>query len=164
MVDWCIAELKYIAENDILDPKNPPPVLVYNGDVYKSDTALSTKFKNSLQEAVLTFESNVPDSEKDWHPRSDEQVLDLVHPSLFSVVYGRTRVLMGDSLLTMDDCIARCGDGVVLRVPDEKQTVDPNEHRGYSNGPKGSYSKDFQWLPCEVDVTENKARYGQLPS
>lgn len=162
MVDWCIAELKYIVENDIRDHENPPPVRVFNGDVYKSDTALSSEFKKRLQDAVRMFEAKIPDSEKDWHPRSDEKVLDLVHPSLFPVVYGRTRVLMGESILTMDDCIARCGDGVVLRIPDEKETIDLKEHRGYSNGPGGSYSKNFQWLPCEVDISENRARCGCL--
>ena len=32
----------------------------------------------------------VPDSEMDWHPGSDGLVLDLVHPALYPIVYGRT--------------------------------------------------------------------------
>lgn len=32
----------------------------------------------------------MPDSEKNWHPGSNRQVLDLVHPSLWPVVHGRT--------------------------------------------------------------------------
>ena len=32
----------------------------------------------------------VPDSEKDWHPGSNGFVFNLVHPSLYSIVYGRT--------------------------------------------------------------------------
>ena len=39
--------------------------------------------------AVAPLE-NVPDTEKDWHPGSDGLVLDLVHPSLYPIVYGRT--------------------------------------------------------------------------
>ncbi|KAI9023242.1 hypothetical protein DFJ74DRAFT_699223 [Hyaloraphidium curvatum] len=31
---------------------------------------------------------DVPEEKKDWHPGSDGQVLDLVHPSLFCLVYG----------------------------------------------------------------------------
>ncbi|KAG9015072.1 hypothetical protein FRB90_004915 [Tulasnella sp. 427] len=34
---------------------------------------------------------NVADKEKDWHPRADSQVLDLVHPSLFCAVYDRAQ-------------------------------------------------------------------------
>ena len=32
----------------------------------------------------------VPDSERDWHPGSDGFVLNLVHPALYPIVYGRT--------------------------------------------------------------------------
>lgn len=41
-----------------------------------------------LQVAKL---ENVPLAEKDWHPGSNQQVLDLVHPSLFCFVKGVTR-------------------------------------------------------------------------
>ncbi|KAG2782073.1 hypothetical protein PC129_g4470 [Phytophthora cactorum] len=46
---------------------------------------LATKFKNGVAEL-----ENVPDDEKDWHPHSNNQVLDLVHPSLFCCVFGKT--------------------------------------------------------------------------
>lgn len=39
---------------------------------------------------------DVPEDEKDWHPGSDGRVLDLVHPSLYPVVYGRTTDREGD--------------------------------------------------------------------
>ena len=42
-----------------------------------------------LLAAVAPLES-IPDAAKDWHPGSDGKVLDLVHPSLYPVVYGRT--------------------------------------------------------------------------
>ncbi|KAF7328886.1 hypothetical protein MVEN_02518300 [Mycena venus] len=35
-----------------------------------------------------------PDDKKDWHPGSNKQVLDLVHPSLYCVVYGRTHAYL----------------------------------------------------------------------
>ena len=37
---------------------------------------------------------NVPDHKKDWHPGSNGQVLDLVHPSLYCVVYSRTHAYL----------------------------------------------------------------------
>lgn len=45
--------------------------------------------RNKLLAAVAPLE-NVPDSEKDWHPGSDGLVLDLVHPSLYPILYGHT--------------------------------------------------------------------------
>lgn len=46
---------------------------------------VAMKFKAEV--AVL---ENAPDEEKDWHPRSEDKVLDLVHPSLFCCVFGQT--------------------------------------------------------------------------
>ncbi|KAH6560017.1 hypothetical protein BASA62_000292 [Batrachochytrium salamandrivorans] len=43
----------------------------------------------SLIHGVAILE-DVPDYKKDWHPGTDSMVLDLVHPSLFCLVYGLT--------------------------------------------------------------------------
>ncbi|KAF8601416.1 hypothetical protein BDV93DRAFT_545903, partial [Ceratobasidium sp. AG-I] len=57
--------------------------------IWQSDRLVPLALRERLIAGVSKLE-NVPDSEKDWHPRSNEQVLDLVHPSLYPVVYGRT--------------------------------------------------------------------------
>ena len=40
--------------------------------------------------AAVSPLENVPDGEKDWQPRSNNQVLSLVHPYLYPIVYDRT--------------------------------------------------------------------------
>lgn len=128
-------ELKYKATRFSEMPSGA--IKVYNGDVVKSDTAVPSSLKAQLQAAVQPLEE-IPAWEKDWHPGSDEKVLDLVHPSLFPVVYGRTRALSkGQGFVTPRNCVARCGEGEVL---EEQEAVD-------------GYSSDFQWLPCEVDIS-----------
>lgn len=90
---------------------------------------------------------DVPAREKDWHPSSDEKVLDLVPPSLFPLVYGRSRILP-DSLVGLEDCIKRCWEGETVPV------------LCANGGAKtGSYSKKFQWLPCEIDISGSAAKY-----
>jgi hypothetical protein len=92
----------------------------------------------------------VPPRKKDWHPGSDEKVLDLVHPSLFPLVYGRTRALgKGNGFTTSEKCITRCGEADVL----EEQEVSD-----------GRYSADYQWSRCEVDISgdDGRARYGPI--
>jgi Protein of unknown function (DUF4246) len=37
--------------------------------------------------------ADLPEQEKDWHPGSDDKVLDLVHPGLYLFVSGKTRTL-----------------------------------------------------------------------
>ena len=57
--------------------------------IWQSDKLIPGSLRDELVSAIAPLES-VPDAEKDWHPGSNGQVLDLVHPSLWPVVYGRT--------------------------------------------------------------------------
>lgn len=79
--------------------------------------------------------------DRDWHPGSDQKVLDLVHPSLFPLVYGRSRILSGD-VIGLDDSITRSGNGTTLPEIPERQAV--------SSG----FSRKFQWLPCNVQILD----------
>jgi hypothetical protein len=146
MFTYCISELQHRA----LEHPNSPngAIRVFNGDVYKSDTAVSDETKLALQKAVRVHE-DVPDSQKDWHPDSDGKVLDLVHPSLFPLAYGTSKVLpVGAPVTTLDDCIKRCGEGDVLYANASNPVADDD-----------AWSDKFQWLPCEVDIMSGeKAR------
>ncbi|KAF9644280.1 hypothetical protein BDM02DRAFT_3150579 [Thelephora ganbajun] len=64
--------------------------------IWKSDSLIPENLRERLKAAVAPLE-NVPDSEKDWHPGSNGQVLDLVHPSLYPIVYNRTQVRSKDA-------------------------------------------------------------------
>src|SRR5690606_14640143 len=55
--------------------------------VWHSDSLIEDELRDRLAAAVRPLEE-VPDAELDWHPGSDGQVLDLVHPSLFCRVRG----------------------------------------------------------------------------
>lgn len=110
MADWVIDELRYKAK--IFNAVGA--ISVYNGDVVKSDTAVPLELKEALQAAVKELE-DVPKLSKDYHPGSDGKVLDLVHPSLFPIIYGRTRVI-SDSLIGLNNCIESCGMGEVVPI------------------------------------------------
>ena len=75
---------------------------------------------------------DVPDSEKDWHPGSNGLVLDLVHPSLYPIVYGRTAGKDQESTTTS-----------ILVAPDFGQ-----------NDSKFT-SKQFQWLPSDFFIDQD---------
>lgn len=162
MFDHCIAELKDLATN-ILPHRKHHAIVAYDGNVVKSDDALPSTVKLALQDAVKSIE-DVPDKLKDWHPGSDERVLDLVHPSLFPLIYGRTKALkIGEKVVGLHDCVSRCGEGEVLRN-DEKNPPQANTMpRGsiWSPSRVEAYSLKYQWLPCEVDISgQGGARYG----
>lgn len=149
MMDWVIEELRYKA--DIY--KETGAVSVFNGDVVKSDVAISTSIKESLQAAVRILE-NVPEKYKDWHPGSNNKVLDLVHPSLFPLIYGRSRILE-DHLIDLQDCIEETGEGVLVTMRGDEETALSAQGEVQPSPP---YSKHFQWLPCDVDISAENGR------
>lgn len=57
--------------------------------VWRADGVVGEGVRGELVDAVATLE-NVPEEQKDWHPGSNGQVLDLVHPSLWPIIYGKT--------------------------------------------------------------------------
>ncbi|KAF3272404.1 hypothetical protein TWF970_010031 [Orbilia oligospora] len=90
--------------------------------VWRSDSLVDEELRKELIEAVATLE-NVPEDQKDWHPGSNKQVLDLVHPSLWPVIYGHSISLI---------------DGKPIESPDD--AIDT------------SFSEKFCWLPSEFEV------------
>ncbi|MFJ3582905.1 DUF4246 domain-containing protein [Streptomyces sp. NPDC090127] len=92
--------------------------------VWQSDELVDDKLGARLREAVRVLEQ-VPEAERDWHPGSDGQVLDLVHPSLF--------------------CLVREASG-----GPERAWRNPTDR--YS---KHEFSEMFQWLPTDVDVSDD---------
>ncbi|KAJ7764892.1 hypothetical protein B0H16DRAFT_431525 [Mycena metata] len=87
MIDYVLAELEghvKIADNERGIERGCFEAIWY------SDRLISDDVLQRLKSSVQALE-DVPHSEKDWHPGSHGQVLDLVHPSLYCVVYNLTR-------------------------------------------------------------------------
>ncbi|GEB55338.1 DUF4246 domain-containing protein [Streptomyces gardneri] len=91
--------------------------------VWQSDTLIDDKLESRLRAAVRVLEE-VPEADRDWHPGSDGQVLDLVHPSLF--------------------CLTREVSGAP-----ERAWRNPTDRYA-----KYEFSEKFQWLPTDVDVSD----------
>ncbi|KAF7979075.1 hypothetical protein HWV62_43573 [Athelia sp. TMB] len=144
--DYCIKELRYKSKLF----KDTGLVVAYDGNVVKSDNIVSEELRLALKSAAAPLEQ-IPSVYRDWHPGSNEMVLDLVHPSLFPVVYGKTRILKG-STTNLDNCVELCGEGEILSVPPPTKPIKPlSGHRPARPEP---YSRNFQWLPCQVAFTE----------
>ena len=96
--------------------------------IWKSDALIPTNLRWKLLAAVIPLEA-VPDSERDWNPGSDGFVLNLVHPSLYPIVYGRTMGKIPGS------------DTATILEPPGLEGADPV-----------FVSKHFQWLPSDFSV------------
>ncbi|KAJ3498003.1 hypothetical protein NLG97_g1461 [Lecanicillium saksenae] len=147
MADACFEELVLKAE--IYEKTDLIPVMDYSETVMKSDKLVPSSLWADLKRCAAILE-NVPDEEKDWHPGSNGQVLDLIHPSLWPLVYGRSRILVSTTL-GLKDSMGKCGMGNVIRkpIPAEVGRIGLEDSR-----PVSALSPRFQWLPCDVLIDE----------
>jgi hypothetical protein len=154
MFDYVLAELRDKAK---LFKSNGGVTSVYDGAaaVFKSDAALSEALLQRLQAAVKPLEDVDPE-DRDWHPGSNEQVLDLVHPSLFPLVYGKTRVVRGREI-ALADALASWGSGDAL--PLTEGVLKKQHNWGYTLDMERLLSRKFQWLPADVELKDGKARF-----
>ncbi|MEU5752963.1 DUF4246 domain-containing protein [Streptomyces sp. NPDC047829] len=120
-VRFVLDELSHYAS--LRDARTGAEVSAVDG-VWQSDTLVDEELRGRLREAVRVLEQ-VPEAERDWHPGSGGQVLDLVHPSLFCLVRG---------------------------VSGEPEKAWQNPTNRYS---KYEFSERFQWLPTDVDVSDD---------
>lgn len=77
----------------------------------------------------------MPESQKDWHPGSNGQVLDIVHPSLYCLVNNRT--------------LARKGDNLEYSPLDFSLSEDKTE------APAPYFSRRTAWLPSDFKVSDD---------
>ncbi|KAL2884088.1 hypothetical protein SGCOL_000025 [Colletotrichum sp. CLE4] len=105
MADACISELRKKAE--VYEQTGLMPVYDYCTAIIKSDSILTPEFVMSIRDAVKSLE-DIPSDCKDWRPNSNDQVLDLVHPSLWPLVYGSSKMLH-DRTIGVHDALDHCG-------------------------------------------------------
>ncbi|WP_405401367.1 DUF4246 domain-containing protein [Streptomyces sp. NBC_01104] len=120
-VGYVLDELPHYAA--LRDGRTGVEVSTVDG-VWQSDTLIDGTLESRLREAVRVLEQ-VPEAEKDWHPGSGGQVLDLVHPSLFCLV------------------------NEVSGAPDRAWRNPTNRYSKYE------FSEKFQWLPTDVDISDD---------
>ncbi|EIN12300.1 hypothetical protein PUNSTDRAFT_96961 [Punctularia strigosozonata HHB-11173 SS5] len=126
MIDYVMGELAAYAS--LRDPETGIEPGPYDR-IWKSDELIPEHLRNELSDAIAPLE-NVPDNQKDWHPRSNGQVLDLVHPSLYPVVYGTTVDASGN----------------VVAAPASELSEEGDEF----------CSDQFQWLPSDFAFKADK--------
>ncbi|KAI0773048.1 hypothetical protein BD413DRAFT_656192 [Trametes elegans] len=108
--------------------------------VYESRDLIPADLRSSLISGVSVLES-VPDDQKDWHPRSNKQVLDLVHPSLYCLCIGhsyvRTDATNSVHVISNEEYLARRPD--LEKIKYWKYMISPL----------------YQWLPTDFEVSDS---------
>ncbi|KAJ2970928.1 hypothetical protein NUW54_g12620 [Trametes sanguinea] len=109
---------------------------------YESRSLIPTELKAALISGVSALET-VPDEKKDWHPGSHQQVLDLVHPSLYCLRIGRSYIRAKET---------NSADALRVWTQEEYLSGRPDlnfflEHRPFA------VSSKYQWLPTDFAVS-----------
>eukprot|EP00915_Cephaloidophora_sp_WS-2016_P002106 GHVH01002831.1.p1 GENE.GHVH01002831.1~~GHVH01002831.1.p1 ORF type:complete len:614 (+),score=92.48 GHVH01002831.1:106-1947(+) len=148
LIEYAIAECQFYADlaRDVC--RHAPVEGVFEAD-YSCDLELKKNLIDGLSK--LMSESD----EQDWHPGSDNQVLDIIHPSLFPLVFGRSRILKASDVHSIDALdvilmLTHCNSAIVASP---KVKSDKHREDGHSS------SKQFQWIPSEISVFKERAEF-----
>ncbi|KAI9327524.1 hypothetical protein DFJ73DRAFT_863547 [Zopfochytrium polystomum] len=137
-------ELGHIARNLLLklprDPDEPPAIAtpVTAHGVHVADNLLPSSLLARLKSLAAPLEQECLSRGDCWHPNSDDMVLDLVHPSPYALVSGKTKASAVPNALFGDE---------LVEIKAKEKT------RSWRHEP--DVSTRFQWLPSEVDVDQN---------
>lgn len=106
-----------------------------NIDVWYSDSAIDSETKQGIKDLAFELEKGAID----WHPGSNEMVRDLIHPSLFPIVFGRTKKKKENGDYEVIAKPKAVGE-MVFGQPFDGEAVPI------------TVDSDFQWLPSLYDL------------
>ncbi|RFU79345.1 hypothetical protein TARUN_2881 [Trichoderma arundinaceum] len=156
--EFCIAELRnkaaYFVKTGMI------PTLDSAGNtIVKSDTLISSGLRDELIKAFETLRADQA-ANVDWQPRSNDMVQNLIHPSMYPFVYGRSKFLDEEEVGT-ENALEFIGKGRI--VPEI--TVLPDyglrfidffwEMKHMGTVPTDFRSSLYQWLPANVGFRED---------
>lgn len=101
-----------------------------------SDEAIDAQTARKFSLEASKFEKATP---KDFHPGSNETVVDLVHPSLYLLEYGRTKIL----------------ENGVLKLAEFSEEISTFK-KGISDW---GVSKKYQWLPALMSFDRSTQKF-----
>ncbi|KAK8903643.1 hypothetical protein QC760_008108 [Botrytis cinerea] len=169
--EWCLAELRDKAR--LFRTTNRVPALDARACVSKSYITVPQPLKRELCTAIEELRAQFDNN--DWQICPwDQQVVNLIDPSLYPLVYGKTKVLLDGGKVGLNGFSKSYGQGITTEIPRvhpkgsnvagaahglEKYGVpfylDENLYR---------WSTNYQWLPCEVKFDGNSATSVRITS
>ena len=157
-----ITELRHKAK--YFERTNITPTLDSIFNVAKSDDLVAPELHSALRNAFSILQADQA-SRPDWHPNTHETVQDLVHPSMYPLVYGRSRFLPQE-VVGVDGAVDKfAGKGEVIpkRPEWEEELTKKKRHTwgefdsdtvvGGGLLHRSFWSNTYQWLPANIKFT-----------
>ncbi|KAL2271985.1 hypothetical protein VTJ83DRAFT_1356 [Remersonia thermophila] len=120
--------------------------------VVKSDTLVDEELRQGFVAAFEKLRVEQGDS-PDWHPGTDDMVQDLVHPSLYPFVYGKSNFFQ-EEVVGVEDAIGKwSGKGAPIEIHPRESDPLPDDVRAHmirNHVPEEYWSRTYQWLPANL--------------
>lgn len=137
--DYVIEEVQHFSTLKA-GPIEPGPVQ----GVWVADDLIDDVILTRFKQLVAVGLENIPEEEKDFHPGSDNLVVDLLHPSLYCFVQDKSK-LVNTETISKDFLPENCP--TVVEIPANRPWLKPVKK------PSGKY----RWLPSEVRFDKNNS-------
>ncbi|OJK03589.1 hypothetical protein ASPACDRAFT_1862977 [Aspergillus aculeatus ATCC 16872] len=161
--DWCRKELREKAANF----KRKGHVAVFDADsrVIKAevDASLLADLRTAMEPLFSsTEEPNSEDKEAPVEAGVQGPVRHVVDPSMYPLVYGRTKVFINGGKVNLDSfescdysgCQTAPIPDKLIKHPYELNHEERDPYDGRGTNKPNYWSNKFQWLPCEVKFTD----------
>ncbi|KAK8034017.1 hypothetical protein PG993_009012 [Apiospora rasikravindrae] len=148
--EHCIKELRDKAEH-FQKTGLVPTLDAVSSCVAKSDVLVGEDLK---QELVAAFDKLRADqaaaNEVDWHPRSNDMVQDIVHPSMYCLVWGKTPFVQDEVVGTTDAVTKWAGKGEPTPDHGENPAGPVPDSQNVAGVADHYWSAHYQWLPANL--------------
>ncbi|KAK6815709.1 hypothetical protein PG987_016475 [Apiospora arundinis] len=151
--DYCIQELRVKAEH-FKNTGLVPTLDAVGNCVVKSDTLVTQELKGELVSAFAKLRADQA-ANVDWHPRSNDMVQNLVHPSMYPLVWGKSHFLHDEVVGTTDAVAKWAGKGQPTAEQEAKPPAPKERTWDYDRMSPGYWSAHYQWLPANLKFQED---------
>ncbi|KAJ2989036.1 hypothetical protein HDV02_005217, partial [Globomyces sp. JEL0801] len=146
IIQYALSILNHSSKSDIFENKFG----LLQKDIVKrtvvSDNIVEDKLLESFLKQVSMLENDSNDN-KDFHPFTNEQVRNLIHPSMYCLVYKKSKILPPNLRETMHSL----PDSELL-FKNAKVALPPNFE---AENDRMYASECFQWIPSEFSINQN---------
>ncbi|KAJ3076540.1 hypothetical protein HDU98_002530 [Podochytrium sp. JEL0797] len=143
-VTFMFSELNFLAAHRLIRPDpNHRNIIISptsTHGVFVSDTIVSSALVSRLSHHASAVEHAALQKHK-WHPQSDNKVLDLIHPSDYCLVFGKSKLRNSPTCLVGDTPVSY--DGLEQK---------PQVHAWEED--HSDVSTKFQWIPAEFNISK----------
>ncbi|KAF5680034.1 hypothetical protein FHETE_577 [Fusarium heterosporum] len=145
--DYCIEELRgkaaYFVKSGLIPTLDGP-----QDTVIKSDSFIDETLHRDLNKACSDLRQEQQD-DIDWHPRSNDMVQDLIHPSMYHFVYDRSSFIQ-EEVVGVYNAMDFIGQGEPVKAVIETDTPLSRLSSNFRDVNLEYWSRKYQWLPANV--------------